>query len=443
MSAGARKKKKEPKPSGILGDHSLVEVEAAILGELLRNPEACFQTVERVLKPEHFFDGRHRMIYKTILGLGVHPSLFLTKQVAEAHPSLSAYVNADLFCNEAIFSEKQIAPFAQEIRRQNLLGRERRLLTERVTAAASAYEVEEAFGEWRAEALSVSADGRYQGFSEVFMETLKEIEEAKTKGVEMPTPWDSMNRLVGGIYRGDVFTIAARPSIGKTSLGLNIAAFLADRKKKSLIFNLEQPPTQIMKRFIALRQHIEGWRLRSGDLSEQEWKRVSDFASAEWEDYIRIPRVTRPTIDEVITALDQHQPDVFILDFLQRAGIESERRNEGIGQYARRLKDLTLERDIGTILVSQLNRQPELRGKDAIPIMADLKESGDIEEQSDIIGLLYWPHYYNEKKDENDYRVYIAKNRHGATGYCELYFEAKYFAFYEKTDPEAQGARLF
>ena len=431
--------KTKRQPLGILSRMALVEIEGGLLGEILRASQRSLPTANRFLKPEHFSDGRHRLIFQTIQKLGPSPGLVLVRQVSEAHPSLRQYINADLFCNESLFHADEVATFAQEIRRQDLLGRGRKILGERIGAAGSAKEVESAFESWKAESLSlISVDG-CQNFMELLAMTMDEIEEARTKGVEMPTPWASVNRYIGGLFRGDLMTIAARTSLGKTTFGLNVTSGLLALKKRILFYCLEQPPPQLMKRLISLRMRIEGWRLRTGEISDSDWKKIADMAKEEWDDLLFIPRVSNPSIEEVGDALDCYRPDVFILDYIQRVDAPGEPRSRALGLYASRLKDFSLEKNIHTLLISQLNRQPELRGRDAIPQISDLKESGDIEEASDVVGLLYWPHYYNAKKDENEYRIYWAKNRHGATGQCELCYEPKFFAFHEQSDPEVQG----
>ncbi|WP_188456036.1 replicative DNA helicase [Virgibacillus oceani] len=252
------------------------------------------------------------------------------------------------------------------------------------------------------------------------------------------SPYKHLDQMTGGIHRGDLLIVAARPSVGKTAFALNLAAGHCKNGGTSSIFSLEMGTKPLLKRMISSEGIIDAQKWKSMAFSSQDYEeaiKAIGFIS-DWNLYIFDTKRTLMDIRSTIRRKKYDDPDgnhLVIIDYLQLispAG-KRERRDLEVGEITRELKLLAIELDIPIVLLSQLSRGVEAR-QNKRPLMSDLRESGNIEQDADVIFLLYRDDYYNKNIEKNTMEVIISKQRNGPTGTVELAFLKEYGKFADK-----------
>ncbi|MBW2146719.1 MAG: replicative DNA helicase [Deltaproteobacteria bacterium] len=279
------------------------------------------------------------------------------------------------------------------------------------------------------------------GFAHI--EKLYERKEAIT-GV--PTGFDDFDRLTAGLQKSDLVVVAGRPGMGKTTFALNVATYAAVRSHVPVvIFSLEMSREQLALRMLCSEARVDSSRVRTGMLSERDWPRLTTAAGILSEAPIYVddtPGLTSMELRAKARRLRaEHEMGLIIVDYLQiMSGLSrSENRQQEISEISRSLKGLAREMDVPLLVLSQLNRAPEERkGR---PQLADLRESGAIEQDADVVCLIYRPELYDIKTDEdgnsleNVAKINIAKQRNGPTGDFHLTF-SKEFTRFDNYAPE-------
>lgn len=280
---------------------------------------------------------------------------------------------------------------------------------------------------------------------EVLDQNLNTIDEnSKMKGQVMgiPSGFADYDRTFGGFQKSELIIVAARPSMGKTSLALNIAQQAALKNKaKVLIFSLEMSKEQLGLRLLSMESRIESNRLKVGDLEGSEWEQLSRAVDTITKGEMFIddtPGILFSEIKNKCRRLKAEKGlDLILIDYLQLMSFEgrAENRQQEITSLSRYMKQLAREMDCPVIVLSQLSRAPELR-KPHIPILSDLRESGSIEQDADIVIFLYRDDYYNVDDSEKPgvCDLIIAKNRSGPTGKVELTWLSYYTKFVDKSN---------
>ena len=282
-------------------------------------------------------------------------------------------------------------------------------------------------------------------------ETLEHAIDHKGEPIGLPTGFKDLDRILGGLQPADMIVIAARPSMGKTALAMNIVEHVAlEMRKPTAVFSLEMSAEQLTQRILSSRAKVESSRLRNGFLTErdiQELTRVSSLISDAPLLIDDTPGLTIMELRAIARRLKtKHEIELVVIDYLQllRSPTKkaSDNRQIEITEISGGIKGLAKELKIPIIVVAQLNRQPEQRegGK---PRLSDLRESGSIEQDADVVGLLVRPEYYAKDDDEKDEHegkaeLLIAKQRNGPTGEIPLTF-VKRFARFESAIEESQG----
>ncbi|MCK5460090.1 replicative DNA helicase, partial [Candidatus Parcubacteria bacterium] len=273
-------------------------------------------------------------------------------------------------------------------------------------------------------------------------------ERGKMRGV--PTNFVDIDKKLAGLQKSDLIILAARPSMGKTSLALDIARQVAKQKIPVGIFSLEMSKEQLVDRLLCAEAEVDLWKMRTGKLSTKDGD--DDFASinhamgvlSEAEIYIDDSAVAN--IMELRTKARrlkaEHNLGLLVIDYLQlMEGSRTENRVQEISEISRSLKSLAKELNIPVLALSQLSRSVESR-PNKIPILADLRDSGSIEQDADVVMFIYRDDYYKEKSSKpNVADIFIAKHRNGPTGRLELYFNMARASFtnYENNIEEAGG----
>lgn len=278
----------------------------------------------------------------------------------------------------------------------------------------------------------------FKSIKDVLIKTESDLEKlAETKGeiTGLATGWYDFDKLTAGLHENEFIIIAARPAMGKTAFALNLATHIAMNNKKSVaLFNLEMGAEQLALRILSSLGQIEGYKLRTGNLLNEDWKRLNEATSQLSDTNLFIDDTPGITIGEIRAkcrrlASSDKGLGIVIIDYLQ---LISGGRNYGanrqqeVSDISRSLKTLAMELHVPVIALAQLSRGVEAR-EDKRPIMSDLRESGSIEQDADIVSFLYRDDYYNkEARREDDASIsefIIAKHRNGPTATIELLFK--------------------
>jgi replicative DNA helicase len=295
---------------------------------------------------------------------------------------------------------------------------------------------QEALGRAEQAILSLGEEAIQRGFvrlADIFEDTLAELEERPAQGfIGLPTGLVDFDEKTRGLNEGNLIILAGRPGMGKTSLALNIAQHVALRESKSVgIFSLEMSQQELALRILSAESDIPFGPLRSGHLSQQKWNRVIEHVREISSAPIFIDDSANPSLLEVASKARrlkvERSLDLLVVDYLQlmQAGGRYENRNLEISAITRSFKQLAKELKIPILLLSQLSRQPERRGSDHRPQLADLRESGSIEQDADLVVFIYRDEVYNsdvESEERGIAELIIAKHRNGETGTVKTIF---------------------
>lgn len=281
---------------------------------------------------------------------------------------------------------------------------------------------------------------------------LEKLASNKGKINGLSTGFFDLDKITNGFSENELIILAARPAMGKTALALNMATSIAMNEKKSvIIFTLEMRAEQLVSRMISSVGQIESGKLQNGNLLNEDWKRVNEAMSELGETNIYIDDSPGVTIGDIkaksrrIASLDENLGAIFI-DYLTLIATTNKyggNRQQEVSEISRALKTLALELKIPVICLAQLSRTPELR-EDKRPILSDLRESGSIEQDADIVAFIYRDDYYHpeNKIDDNMSKteVIVRKNRSGSIGTAELLFKKNTLSFlnYKKENKEGE-----
>ncbi|MGD9695548.1 MAG: replicative DNA helicase [Thermoleophilia bacterium] len=270
------------------------------------------------------------------------------------------------------------------------------------------------------------------------IERLTAAEESGGGVVGLPTGFIDLDRVVGGLQPGNVVVVAARPSMGKTALALGIAEYAALSDGRSVaIFSLEMSGDELIQRLLSSTAIVDAGRIRSGRLAPEDWSRLGRAADRLADARLFIDDSEGVTLGEMRTKTRRLKSrvglDLLIVDYIQlmegNRGRRDENRVQELSSISRGLKMLARDLEVPIICVSQLNRAPDAR-PDKRPMLSDLRESGAIEQDADLVFMLYRDDYYNEdSEDKGLAEVNVAKNRHGPTDRVKLTFRGSYAKF--------------
>jgi replicative DNA helicase len=426
-----------------------VEAEEAILGCLLIDPDAIIR-VATILKPEDFYREKNGWIYESALNLHERrePIDFLTicdelerrEQLSEVGgaPFITMLINA---VPTSIHAEH----YAQIVERT---ATRRRLIDAAAQIAQVAYQETDEVGETvdRAEQILFGVSERRVSRDLVpikqvlsdYYDRIEYLTRHRGELIGIPTGFADLDKLLGGLQRSDLLILAARPSVGKTSLALSFAHNAAKKHRQRVaFFSLEMSNEQVVARLISAETGINSQRLRRGDIEEHEWGRFMKATSDMAETLLFIDDTPGISALELRTkARRLHAEvglDLIVVDYLQlmRGDFRSENRVQEVSSISRALKGLARELNVPLVALSQLSRGVESR-TDKRPILSDLRESGSLEQDADVVMFIYRDEMYNENTERpNIADVMIAKHRNGPTGSVALFFKKELAQFLE------------
>ena len=279
--------------------------------------------------------------------------------------------------------------------------------------------------------------------SDVMQELIK-LRNSDSHITGIKTGYTDLDRITNGFQRGDLIILAARPAMGKTAFALNLALNASFYNTGAIaIFSLEMPAEQLMKRILSAKSAVESSKLRSGNLMDEEFNKLNEAANELMASKLFVDDSSNIKVGEIFSKCrklkSEHGLDLVVIDYLQlisgsgRSG--GDNRQQEISEISRSLKQLAREMQCPVIALSQLSRSVETR-PDKHPMLSDLRESGAIEQDADIVIFLYRDEYYNKDKEEENTNatdktdVDISKHRNGATGRVELAFQKSISAFF-------------
>jgi len=425
-----------------------LEAERAVLGAMLLDKEAIPKVLQIIPSPDSFYSEIHQLIYKGIIGLfnkGKPVDLVALREEFRKQGKLrqvggSAYL-ADLV--NGVPTIANVGYYAQIVREKQIL---RDLLKASYSISSLAYEDSMDLDVILDKAQSLIFKVTQQRIKTSFVhikETLKEVFdrvetlcEKKEHVTGIPTGFIELDRLTSGFQPSDLIVVAGRPSIGKTSFVLNIAQYVGTRARiPVVIFSLESAKEQLVERMLCAEARVDTQKLRTGFLSEKDWSRLTDAAGLLADAPIYIDDTPNMSVLELRAKARQlkaeHGIKMVIVDYLQlmEGDRQLENRQQQISEISRSLKALAKELQVPVVAISQLSRAVEQR-QDKRPLLSDLRESGAIEQDADVVLSLYRESYYTRRpEDEGTAEVIINKQRHGPVGKIQLTFIKEYARF--------------
>jgi replicative DNA helicase len=427
--------------------HSL-EGEQAVLGSMLIDPE-CIKDVMDKLQPGDFYLRQNREIFETIYSMFAYARPVDGITVAEEMQKNGTY-DPDTTRNYLI-QLMEVTPTSANVMEYVKIVRDKALLR---SVAQAASEITAMVQEGTGTAADTLEAAEQRIFSirrgqsakdmipirQVLPEVLDRLNEMSESESHLPgisTGLSAVDAKITGLNKSDLLLLAARPGMGKTSFALNIALNVAKNTEKTVaVFSLEMSSEQLVTRILASEALVENTRLKTGNLRETDWQKIADAATVLNRIDMRIddnPMLTVADMNAKCRRLDNL--GLVVIDYLQlmtSAGGKSyggESRQQVVSDISRMLKIMAKELDVPVVCLSQLSRANEKRD-DKRPMLSDLRESGAIEQDADIVMFLYRDDYYNEDSEKHNIaECIIAKNRHGETGKVELRWMPEYTQF--------------
>jgi len=419
-----------------------IEAEEAVIGSMLIEQNAVITALE-ILKPEDFYKENHRIIFNQIAEMADKLEAVDLVTLAENLKSagqLEKIGGAAELARLANFvpTAANVEYYAKIVAEKAVL---RRLIAVSTEIAASAYdsqyEVDEILDKAEETIFQISQGRTTQGYvhlKDILVETMEKLEYlASHKGnvVGLSSGFSDLDSITSGFQPSDLIILAARPSVGKTSLGLNIARNISIREDCAVaVFSLEMSREQVAQRLLCSESAINSQKLRNGFLSDDEWRRLSIGLGRLGEAKIFIDDTPGISVMELraksrrIKA--EHGLGLVVVDYLQLMRTrKQENRQQEISEISRSLKGLARELDVPIIAMSQLSRAVEQR-QDRRPMLSDLRESGAIEQDADVVIFLYTE---PELEQNNLIELIVAKQRNGPTGSAKLFFSREICRF--------------
>lgn len=426
-----------------------IEAEQAVLGAIFLEPSALTMAAELVL-PDDFYRAAHQKIFNCILNLSDRgePIDLVTVTAELANLKLLEEVGGVSYLSDlanSVPTAANIEYYAKIVEEKSIL---RRLIRTATSIAQEGYsredEVAGLLNEAEKQILEVSQrknSGVFQNIKDVLVKTYDNIEtlhnrKGEITGIE--TGFTELDRMTAGFQRNDLIIIAARPSVGKTAFALNIAQNVAVKARENVaIFSLEMGAEQLVMRMLCAEGNINAQNLRTGQLTAEDWSKLTMAMGSLSNAGIYIDDTPGIRVSEIRSKCRRLKQEsglgMILIDYLQliqgsgRNG--GENRQQEVSEISRSLKALARELQVPVIALSQLSRGVEQR-QDKRPMMSDIRESGSIEQDADIVGFLYRDDYYDkESENKNIIEIILAKQRNGPVGTVSLAFVKEYNKF--------------
>jgi len=424
------------------------EAEQSVIGAIFLDPQALITAAE-VLMPEDFYRLAHQKIFNTMLVLSDKGQAIDVVTVTEELSATKELENVGgiSYITEiasSVPTAANIFHYAKIVEEKGLL---RRLIRVATTIVEDGYtredEVEALLSEAEKKMMEVSNrknSGDFKHIKDVLVQTYDNIELLHTQKGDVtgiPSGFTDLDKLTAGFQRNDLIIVAARPSVGKTAFALNIAQNVATKTNENVaIFSLEMGADQLVMRMLCAEGNIDAQVMRTGALQDEDWRKLTMAMGSLSNAGIFIDDAAGIRVNEIRSKCrrlqQEHGLGMIIIDYLQLisgSGRAGENRQQEVSDISRTLKAIARELEVPVIALSQLSRGVEQR-QDKRPMLSDLRESGSIEQDADIVSFLYREDYYDkETENENIIEIIIAKQRNGPTGTVKLAFAKEFNKF--------------
>ncbi len=424
------------------------EAEQSVIGAIFLEPQALI-TASEILLADDFYQNAHKKIFETMLRLSDQGKAIDVVTVTE---ELSAKKEIEdvgglsyiLELANAVPTAANVAHYAKIVEEKALLRRLIRVATKIVEDGYTREdEVEALLGEAEKKMMEVANRknaGDFKHVKDVLVETFDNIEQLQSRKGDVtgiPTGFRDLDHITAGFQRNDLIIVAARPSVGKTAFALNVAQSVAVQARENVaIFSLEMGAEQLVMRMLCAEGNIDAQVLRTGALTTEDWGKLTMAMGSLSNSGIFIDDTPGVRINEIRAKCrrlaQEHGLGMILIDYLQLiqgSGKPGENRQQEVSEISRSLKGLARELKVPVIALSQLSRGVEQR-QDKRPMMSDLRESGSIEQDADIVAFLYRDDYYDkESESKNMIEIIIAKQRNGPTGTVTLAFKKEFNKF--------------
>ncbi|MBQ7744299.1 MAG: replicative DNA helicase [Ruminococcus sp.] len=430
------------------------EAEQAVLGAIILDSSVFDKVLDHVKSSDYFYIGLHKQIFQQMqdmMNFGTSIDVVtlldrLKKSGAFDEASGKTYI-MDLAENcPSISNAEEYAKIIKEKYQLRLL----------ITASRKTID-EASAGEGDTSLLLDSAEQRLfdirsdssktglERIDSVLFQTFARLDSLNKEADDglkpVPTGIEDLDRMITGLNRSDLIILAARPGMGKTSFALNIARNVACRSKKTVaFFSLEMPKEQLASRLLSSEAKVGGTKLRTGKLNDEDWNRLIPASDVLRRAPLYLDDTSTITITEMKSRLRRlKEIDLVVIDYLQlmASGRRIDNRVQEISAITRNLKIMAKELNVPIITLSQLSRASEQRTGDHRPQLSDLRDSGSIEQDADIVLFLYREGYYDKAEgdnaaptaDVNSGECIVAKNRHGETNTVKLHWQGEFMSF--------------
>lgn len=420
-----------------------LEAEASLLGAILIDADALVKIADSI-GGDDFFDPRHKHIYNAVTTLYEKRSPIDVLTLADElkNNGLLDMVGGPSYLTELtnfVPTAAHVEQYAEIVAQKAL---RRRLIKASQQMTSLGFDESKALRELIEEAESSLFEVSQQHVKQSIVsleailaesfDRLDDLHKDKNKLRGVPTGFKDMDNILAGLQRSDLFILAARPSMGKTAFALNLAHNVAVNGHAVLVFSLEMSKEQLVDRLLAMESGVDAWALRTGNLTDSDFEKIGQAMGTLSEAKMFIDDTPGITVSDLRTKARREahrQPlGLIIVDYLQlmSGGSKfggSDNRVQEISEISRGLKGIARELNVPLIALSQLSRSVESRSPQ-IPQLADLRESGSIEQDADVVAFIYREDYYNpETERKNITDIFIKKHRNGPTGAVELYFD--------------------
>lgn len=441
-----------------------VEAEVALLGTLLVYPETTRTVAQYGLVPRDFYDAKHRLLFEAMMEV-------IESDVLLDVTTLIAKLNDKGIFNEVGGMEYLVhltdgsgSPASldyyvdivqEKSQKRNLIETSQRIAEISFDGSTDVQELLDRAEKSIQEIAQSRRTEEMQKGPEVVdlvYQQIKDFGESGNRVTGLYTGYTALNNMTNGLQNGDLIILAARPSVGKTAfalnLGMNVSAMNKDGKASVAIFSLEMPATHLMTRMLSAHSGVDGTTLRNGKLDQDEWNRLNNSVGVMKTRNIYIDDSSTVTLSEMFAKCrklkNEDKLDFVIVDYIQlisgRANAES--RQQEVSEISRGLKQLARELEVPVLALSQLSRLVERR-EGNIPQLSDLRESGSIEQDADIVMFLYREAYHDqdsksEERTTEESKLLIRKHRNGGLGDIPLVFAPKTNRFHSTSQREEE-----
>lgn len=425
--------------------------EQSVLGSVFISPNSLISLADELV-PDDFYKPANKIVFKTMLSLlekgePIDATTMVSALTNQGDISTVGGINYVVELVNSTPTSKNVEHYAKLVKEKATL---RKVIADLSDSLSSAYQGDVSIGDiitkTEKSLLDISNQNAGTGFRNVadILDTHMQIVETRSQTdgfvTGLSTGFVGLDKITTGLHEGNLIILAARPAMGKTALALNVAKYVATKERKpAVIFSLEMGAEELIERMLASEGMVPAYHLKTGNLSTDEWKRLVQAQNNLYDAPIFVDDTAGIRISEIRSnarklAQEMGGLGVIIIDYLQLiTGAKGENRQQIVSEISRELKILAKDLKVPVIALSQLSRAVEQR-QDKRPMLADLRESGSIEQDADIVAFLYRDAYYQKEQADsqeanNVTELILEKNRHGSLGTVKLYFHKEYTKF--------------